>query len=244
MTYSAKVLHADQEHTGIRFAVPTIWLVTFFLFYVLIKGFLDSQPPGGIADYAVALSCFGALPLSLGIGAAGEKLLKQRWHSGHQVKISDQGLNVVLNEGEDLSVDWSRRANQILWKFPLKGYPRGGRERRVPGNWLCLATQVQQDEQRFIVYCLMSPKQADPILEKYRFHAINLADFYDSNTVKNWLTAPSRPSLPANMLTGKEGPFWLAERRRWHEGLELTSQDFEFFLDKVETHFQEINLAD
>jgi hypothetical protein len=146
MTYSAKVLHADQEHTGIRFAVPTIWLVTFFLFYVLIKGFLDSQPPGGIADYAVALSCFGALPLSLGIGAAGEKLLKQRWHSGRQVKISDQGLNVVLNEGEDLSVDWSRRANQILWKFPLKGYPRGGRERRVPGNWLCLATQVQQDE--------------------------------------------------------------------------------------------------
>jgi hypothetical protein len=244
MTYSETVLHADQEHTGIRFAVPTIWIVSYIIIYALIKGLLDNQPPGSVADYAVALSCLGALPISLGIGAASERFLKQRWHSGREVQVSDQGLTVVLNNVEDqLSIDWSRRANQILWNFPLKGYPRGGRERRVPGNWLCLATQVQQDEQRFIVYCLMSPKQAEPLLDKYRFHSINQADFYDTNGVKNWLTAPSRPSLPANMLTGKEGPYWLAERRRWHEGLELTAQDFKFFLEKVETQFREINLA-
>jgi hypothetical protein len=244
MTYSETVLHADPEHTGIRYTVPAIWIATFIVFYSLIKAFLDSQPPGGLAEYAVALSCFGALPLSLGIGAVSEYFLKKNWHSGRQVQVNAEGLTVVLNEDENLSIDWSRRANETLWTFPLKGYPKGGRERRVPGNWLCLASQLQQDEQRFIVYSLMSPKQAQPLLEKYRFHTINQADFYDSNGVKNWLSAPSRPSLPANMLTGREGPYWLAERRRWQEGLELTPQDFQFFLEKVDMHFKELNLSD
>jgi hypothetical protein len=90
----------------------------------------------------------------------------------------------------------------------------------------------------------MSSKHAEPLLEKYRFHRINLADFFDSNSVKNWLSAPSRPSLPANMLTGKEGPYWLAERRRWQEGMELTQQDFELFLQEVDQHFAELNLSD
>jgi hypothetical protein len=244
MTFSPTVLHADKEHTGIRYTVPAIWIVAFFVFYALIRSILDNQPPGGIADYALALSCFGALPLSLGLGALAEYYLKRTWHSGRQVKVNHEGMTVVLSKEEDLSIDWSQRGNQVLWNFPLKGYPRGGRERRVPGNWLCLASQVQQDENRFIVFSLMSPKQADPLLEKYRFHSINIADFYDSNGVKNRLSAPSRPSLPANMLTGKEGPYWLAERRRWQEGLELTPNDFEFFLDKVDTHFKELNLSD
>jgi hypothetical protein len=244
MTYQPTILHADQEHTGIRFTVPGVWIATFILFYILIKTVLDNQPPGGVGDYAAGLSCLGALPLSLGIGAAVEYFLKQRWHSGRQIKVTDQGLNVVLSEEEDLTIDWSQRANEVLWNFPLKGYPRGGRERRVPGSWLCLSCQLQQDDHRFIVYSLMSPKQAQPLLDKYRFHPINLADFYDTNGVKNWLSAPSRPSLPSNMLTGKEGPYWLAERRRWQEGLELTSQDFEFFLEKVDTHFKELNLSD
>jgi hypothetical protein len=241
---SPTVLHADQEHAGIRVAVPTIWIIAFIILYFLIKAFLDNLPPGGIGDYALALSCVGALPISLGVGAVGEYFLKKRWPSGRQVRVNNQGLTVVRKDQEDIFVDWSRRANQVLWYFPLKGYPRGGRERRVPGNWLCLSCQVQQDDHRFIVHSLMSEKQADPLLEKFRFHRINLADFFDSNTVKNWLSAPSRPSLPANALTGKEGPYWLAERRRWHEGLELTPQDFEFFLEQVKAHFRELNLSD
>jgi hypothetical protein len=243
MTYSSTTLHADQEHTGIRITVPAIWIIAFILFYFLIKAYFDSLPPGGIGDYALALGCIGALPISLGIGAAGEYFLKKRWRSGRQVKLGGQGLTVVRDGQDEIFVEWSRRANQVLWHFPLKGYPRGGRERRVPGNWVCLACQMQQDDHRFIVFSLMPSKQAEPLLEKYRFHRINLADFFDSNSVKNWLSAPSRPSLPANMLTGKEGPYWLAERRRWQEGMELTQQDFELFLHRVDEHFAELNLS-
>jgi hypothetical protein len=218
--------------------------MSFILFYFLLKAYFDSLPPDGIGDYALALGCIGALPISLGIGAAGEYFLKKRWRSGRQVKLGGQGLTVVRDAQDEIFVEWSRRANQVLWHFPLKGYPRGGRERRVPGNWLCLACQMQQDDHRFIVFSLMSSKHAEPLLEKYRFHRINLADFFDSNSVKNWLSAPSRPSLPANMLTGKEGPYWLAERRRWQEGMELTQQDFELFLQEVDQHFAELNLSD
>jgi hypothetical protein len=238
MTHSTTVLHADQEHSGIRFVVPAIWVFTFIIFYFVLKAFLDNRPPGGIGDYAVTLACVGALPLSLALGAISEYILKRKWHSGRQVAIHNQGLTVIRSEADNLTLDWSRRANQVLWHFPLKGYPRGGRERRVPGGWLCLGCQVQQDDQRFIVYSLMSRKQAEPLIEKYRFHAINVADFLDTNTVKNWLSAPSRPSLPSNMLGGKEGPFWLAERRRWHEGLELTPSDFIIFLNRVNEHFE------
>lgn len=244
MTYSPTTLHADQEHSGIRFAVPMLWLASFVIFYFVIKAVLDGMPPGGIGDYAVALSCFGALPLSLAIGAVFEYFLKRSWRSGRQVNLGGSGLTIVRKNEADIFVEWGKRANQVLWYFPLKGYPRGGRERRVPGNWLCLASQVQQDDHRFIVFSLMSQKTADPLLEKYRFHRINLSDFFDGNAVKNWLTAPTRPSLPANMLTGKEGPYWLAERRRWQEGLELTAQDFQLFLQQVEQHFKELNLSD
>ncbi|MFZ0544349.1 MAG: hypothetical protein WAM60_02855 [Candidatus Promineifilaceae bacterium] len=243
-SYSPTILYADQEHTGIRIVVPTIWAIIFISCYILIKVFLDGLPPGGIGDYALALSCVGALPISLGIGAAAEYFLKRRWPSGRQVEVSPQGLTVSFKDQEDLFVEWSRRANQTLWHFPLKGYPRGGRERRVPTNWLCLACQLQQDEQRFIVYSLMSKKQAEPLLDKHRFHGINLAEFFETNSVKNWLSTPSRPSLPANILTGKEGPYWLAERRRWEEGLELTPEDFEFFLQSVKDHFEDLNLSD
>lgn len=241
LDHSPTTLHADQEHTGIRFAIPAIWVVAFVLFYFLIKAYFDSLPPGGIGDYALALSCVGALPISLGVGAVCEYFLKRQWRSGREVKLGNQGLTVIRKEKEDVFVEWSKRANLIMWHFPLKGYPRGGRERRVPGSWVCLSCQVQQDDDRFIVFSLMSKKRAEPLLEEYRFHAINLADFFDTNAVKNWLTAPTRPSLPANMLTGKEGPYWLAERRRWHEGLELTRDDFELFLQKVDQHFEELN---
>ena len=244
MAQTSTILQADQEHSGIRISVPAIWIISFILFYFIIKAYFDSLSPGGIGDYALALGCVGALPISLGIGALGEYILKRQWPSGRQVKIDGQGLTVVRKDEDDMFLEWSRRANQVLWHFPLKGYPRGGRERRVPGSWVCLSCQVQQDENRFIVFSLMSKKNAQSLLEKYHFHGINLADFFDSNTVKNWLTAPSRPSLPANMLTGKEGPYWLAERRRWHEGLELKQQDFELFLREVDQHFAELNLSD
>jgi len=244
MAYSSTTLLADKEHAGIRVSVPAIWIVSFIIFYFIIKGLLDNLPPGGIGDYALALSCVGALPLSLGIGAASEYILKRQWPSGRAVKLGNNGLTVIRKDEEDIFVEWAKRANQLLWFFPLKGYPRGGRERRVPGSWLCLACQVQQDNHRFIVFTLMSKKLAQPLLEKYRFHPINLADFYDTNAVKNWLSTPSRPSLPSNMLTGKEGPYWLAERRRWHEGMELTKKDFNLFLQNVDQHFAELNLSD
>jgi hypothetical protein len=244
MTTVDTILRADQEHAGIRIAVPAVWLAAYIAFYFVMKAFFDGLPSGGIGDYALALSCIGALPVSLGVGAASEYFLKQQWPSGRHVKLGNQGLTVVRKDEEDIFVEWGKRANQVLWHFPLKGYPRGGRERRVPSSYLCLACQMQQDDHRFIIFSLMSEKSADPLIEKYRFHAINLADFYNSNAVKNWLTAPSRPSLPANMLTGKEGPFWLAERRRWHEGLELAQKDFETFLQRVDKRFEELNLSE
>jgi hypothetical protein len=36
------------------------------------------------------------------------------------------------------------------------------------------------------------------------------------------------------MLTSADGLFWIAEQRRWREGVEVAQQDFEIFMKYVE----------
>ena len=41
---------------------------------------------------------------------------------------------------------------------------------------------------------------------------------------------------PSDMLTGRNGRYWMAERRRWEEGLELEQKDFSAYIAYVEEH--------
>lgn len=231
------VLHVDQEHEGLRTAVILVLLLFFFVFYWLVYSLLRLEALATIRDYGVFISCLIGLVLALGASAVVERWLKRTWHSGRSIHLDEQGIRVQMRHQRGQHFRWDGHITRLNWTFKLRGYRRGGREKRLPGNWVCLACQLQQDDQRLIVYSYMPPKKAEQWLEpdeaSHSFQAISLADVSDSSSLSSRLRAPARPEISNEMLTGKDGRYWLAERHRWTEGLELTEPDFGTFMGNL-----------
>lgn len=239
VTNSRKViLHADREHAGVRYLVLAILAIVFIVGFFLVNKYLGSLTGSLISSYSLVLSCLSGLVIGLIFAGAGEYFLKKFWPSGRMVTLDEFGAEVTLPEGQQITLDWSLRSYATKWQFALKGFPRGGREKRVPASYYCLACQVQQDEVRLIVYGYFPKKRAAQWLENGDFLEIKPGDYYEDNPLKRWTRSPDRPELPASALTGKMGPYWMGERRRWTQGLELTVDDFETFLDKISAHVE------
>ena len=231
-TSSTITLNADQEHAGLRATVMAIVLGGFVIGFLATNTILSSGD-GLVASYSFPLSCILALLLALGAAALGETTMKRYWHSGRRLVLSDEELEAWLPEGKQVNVDWSGRVWAIRWHFSLMGYPRGGRERRLSKRHYCLACQLQQDDARVIVYSYMKGRQADQLLASGEFHGIDPAGYYERNPLSRLRSVTDRPNVPTNVLTGKEGPYWLAEQRRWSDGIELTEADFAVFYEAI-----------
>ncbi len=232
-SHTRTIIYADQEHGAIRFAVLFILLATFGLVFFLLSLLLQSPSLGLVSEYWFPLSCIAALVLSLATAAAGEVALKRTWLSGNSVVLDESGIQVTLSNDESKVLDWSRSIVATKWWFELKGYRRGGREKRVPGSYNCLACQLQQDDDRFIVHSYLPQKRATVMIEMANFHEIQPAQLQERNALPRFYAAPERPALPRSVLSGKDGRYWLAERRRWTEGLELKPDDFELLMNHV-----------
>lgn len=233
------ILHADQEHSGIRLAVFIGLFVGFVIGYALASWAIDAFAPDGWQDYSVFLSCAGSVPVALLFIWGLEKLLKRVWHSGLSIALDERGLYVhdrrngrPARPSDAPAMTWSGNMGQLRWYFRLSGYPRGGRERRVPANWLCLAVELQVDESRLSAYAFMPPDKAATWTQNPRqaFHIINPAELYQSSS-RTRFGPPERPTIPNHLLQTKEARYWLAERRRWEYGIELTPEDFATLLE-------------
>lgn len=241
------VLHADQEHTGIRFAVFAGLFVALLIGYRLVSLALRALAPPALLDYAFVLSCAGAIPIALLVIWGLEILLKRVWHSGLSIVLDESGLYVHDRRGgAEPALDalpamtWDKHLGQVRWYFKLSGYPRGGRERRIPPKWFCLAAELQQDEARLSAYAFLPPERAAEWTQKPKeaFHLINQAELYGRSSRLRF-GPPERPNLPNELLQTKEARYWLAERRRWHHGIELTPEDFATLLryaDRAAAH--------
>ncbi len=233
------VLHVDPEHNRLRLAVIGVLLLVFVVMYPVLVGLLQNQVGGTVGDYALSLACVGALLLSLGAGALAENLGKRNWHSGKKLILDQKQLSLHTPNGREAAMEWGRRITVTKWYFYLKGFPRGGRERRVPGSWTCLACRLRQDNQDIIVHGYLPPVKAESLVSDHTFHRIRPADFYEGTRLRRLVSAPERPSIPNSVLTGEDGPFWLAERRRWTEGLELAPDDFRILITYIYDHLAE-----
>lgn len=244
---SSFVLHADQEHAGLRVVVLGMVVLGVIVGYTGVNWALTRFASPEVQDYTVFLSCVGGAPLGLAIAWVGERILKRVWPSGNQV---------VLHSGETAVIEaaWQTdaaakteqnfepaRGDTLFWYFSLSGYPRGGSERRAPKRFYCMAAQVQEDEDRLIVYAFVSPRKTEELIEIMGtneegagFHEIEPKDVYDRKLLS--FRAPARPQIPAEVIRGPDGHYWLAERRRWQDGLELTAGDFETFIQFMRKH--------
>lgn len=219
-------------------AIFVALFVGLLLGFLVISRLLHALAPAAWLDYAIFLSCVGAIPVALLLIWGLERLLKRTWHSGLAISLDGRGLYVDdrRDGGRPQSVDvpamtWAANMSVLKWAFRLGGYPRGGRERFVSAKWVCLAAELQQDEARLSVYTFAPPEVAAEMTGNPRngFHVLNMAELY-ATSMRTRVGPPERPSIPQRLLQSKEARYWLAERRRWEFGIELKLDDFNTLL--------------
>lgn len=224
------VFHVDPEHTGLRLTIVLVLFLSLWLSYFLVRALLMLMLPEW--DSPAILACLGALPLALLLGWLVENLLKRTWHSGRRLILAEGRLRLERPDMEDEVIRLSKPLQALWWTFSLSGYPRGGRERRMPASWRCVAGQLRQDESRIVSYCFVPPPRVEEWERKYDFELLQPTEVYDSSLGAR-LGGPARPELPAEVVAGDQGRYWLAERNRWKEGVELTPDDFEILLKAI-----------
>ena len=216
-----------------------VFILLFIALLVAFFGlrFLLNAAGGWVAEYAFALSCFGAFPIAIGVIWVAERGMKQRWPSGRTVTLLADGVSVQTESGSTVTLTHAKEIVPMAWYFDLRGWQRGGRERRVPESWACLAVELKAGKEHIIIYTYLSPTQAERWLnanQRPDFYQIHPLKVYD-NSLRKRLGGPSRPEIPPEIITGKDGPYWLAERRRWIEGFELPEPEFETFMNHIQT---------
>lgn len=229
MTASTKptplILKADPLHSGIRLLVPLILVAAAAASFLLLRWLLRLVYPPHWPDYLGVLACSGGLGAGLALTALTETLLRRWWPSGRQIVVDEHSIQLRAN-GRLTHLDRAKPMTSTYWYFRLKGYPRAGAERRPPESHLCLACRLQQDEATIILYAFMPPKLSATWTADKRFHELRPADLYRTTPGRRLFTPPTRPKLSAELIRSQDGPYWLAERARWQDGLELTSDDF------------------
>ena len=112
----------------------------------------------------------------------------------------------------------------------MAGFTRYGRERQIPRGSYCCAVQLQQDEERIILFCFVPPPKLNAATESGPFVQLDIGDVYDTSLtgrMQQWRMPGGRPELPPGLIVSEKGRYWLAERKRWDEGVELTLDDFQ-----------------
>ncbi len=228
------VIRADQEHSALQGVVMALLLAAMVLVYFLLRSLSSSVAPS--SGFGGIFSCIASFPLSLLLVWPVEQWLKKMWPSGRSVRIDSQGVIAARSADSETTIAWSEPITPLNWAFTLSGYKRGGRERRVPKGWHCLATELRYGEKQITVFTYMPPKKSAALQagasSDHPFRQIDPAELHPSGLTSK-MGPPTRPELPSKLIAGKDGRYWLAERRRWSEGLELTPSDFEQFTKEV-----------
>jgi hypothetical protein len=230
------ILHADREHRGIEILVPLVILIAGVLSYLVLGDLLTSLIGGtGIGGFQPLLRLVLAVILGAVIGAGAEVVFKRYWHSGRLLRVSPDGLTAIYKKKPAESIDWDKRINVLCWRYVMHGYPRGGRERRVPSGHHLMACRLLQDDTSVVVHAYLSPKQAQGIPHYERFTNLNFASLYEGGFLKRF-GRPERPSLGSDQLSGQQGQIWVEEKKRWSDSLELDAGDFAAFVRVLDTH--------
>lgn len=231
------VLHADKEHGGIQLAVLLIMLAATIVTFLLIDSLLLIPLLDGQSwdDYRPFLRLVLSIVIGLALGGAGENLLKRTWGSGRQICLSAGGLTVKEKGRQAEQIGWDKRMNVLRWHYPLRGYARGGRERRVPSSHSLFACRLLQDDCSVVIYSYLPPRQEEMMPGRAHFSQLDITELSSSNMLKRF-SPPERPSISPALLSSKHGQFWTAEKARWTEGFELDPTDFAALLNELERY--------
>jgi hypothetical protein len=238
-TYSPQqtTLHADREHSGIQFTMPLIILAAWVGVYLLIDPLLlePLSDGGDLGGYRSIVRIVLTIVIGLAIGELVESLLKRTWSSGRQLRLDADGLTVAEKGKSSRRIQWGKRVNTLLWQYPLRGYSRGGRERRVPASHSLYACRLLQDEVAVIAYSYLAPRQQKAQVEPAHFVELDMSQLREPGVLKRF-SPLERPAIPPVLLTGKHGQLWAAEKERWQVGFELDPADYAILIGELMHH--------
>ena len=231
------VLQADKEHGGIQFVIPLIMLAAGLVAWLLIDPLILRPLLGGgdWDSFRPLLRIVLTVVLGVAVGGVAEGLLKRVWVSGRALQLDASGLTVEKKGGIPERIEWDKRVNVWRWQYALRGYPRGGRERRIPPGHFLLACRLLQDDASVCVHSYFPPKRAENVPGFNRFIKLNMVKLYSRDLFKR-ISRPERPPIPSSLLTGQHGQLWTAEKERWVNGLELDPDDFGTLMQVLERH--------
>lgn len=222
------ILYGDPEHDSLRMVIPLILLVGLGLGFGLFMTLLPRLFGGGAGQFTI-LSICGAVPVGLLLMKLADVVLKRMWHSGREIHLT--ATEICFQEPNTAArcfpLDESTQIGR--WCFKFEPYARIGRERQIKNGWYCFAVQLQYDGRRLIAHTFLNPRQAAAQLSQAPFHTLDMGKIYEismTNRLQQFWAPSGRPELPASLIVGENGRYWMAERNRWEEGVELAAEDF------------------
>lgn len=202
----------DREHSRLRLSIIAIFVVLWTIGF----GVSNALIPSAGFDIIAILIGFGVAALG---GRLIEPVIRERWPSGRAVVIDKQGVRLTLRDQIQTEVKASDAVSVLLWRFKVK------RRGRVPKGWYVVACALEQDDNYLAVYTFASPDQSEALGKNARF-----IELLGDKALKN----VKQDSL---RVAGEQRRLHLAEAHRWHEGAEMTFEDFEQFFTRLNGQF-------
>jgi hypothetical protein len=205
----------DKEHGALRFSVVVIFLVCWFITYLIFNALIPNE---GLNLIAIIIS-FALTALAT---QQIEQGLKRRWPSGRTVQIDHSNIQLADKNGTQQQIDPNKQVNVLMWRFTIK------RRSRVPKGWLMVACALEQEEAYLPVYTFMSSEQFD--LLKAANHFTVLVSQKESANKKGTAQTDLR-------LAGEQRRLHTAENARWMTGAEMTTEDFQSYIRRLQEYF-------
>jgi hypothetical protein len=199
----------DPEHNALRLATVGLFIIIMVVGFLIVNAIIPSEGFNILAGL-----------LAFGIGAIitrlSDPILKRWWPSKRSLRLDADGARMMLNDQIQANIRADGTANTHYWKFKI---PRRG---RMPRGWYVVACALQQDDTYLAVYTFASPAQVEALS--------SIKPFTELHSEKGKASAAKTESL---RLAGEQRRLRLAEEQRWHDGGELTINDFETFITQL-----------
>lgn len=209
---SPLTIAVDREHSALRLIVIAVFVGLWVVAFIIANTLIVSQGFNILAGL-----------IAFGVAALGSRLLepflKQRWPSGRVVEVDENGVRLITRGKTEADVKSNDAVSVLLWRFKV---PRRG---RVPKGWYVVACAIEQDDNYLPVYTFVSPEQNNTLNSAGRF-----IDLMSEKAAKN----VKQDSL---RVAGEQRRVRVAESHRWHNGAEMTFEDFQQFIARLNGQF-------
>lgn len=213
-TQETLVIPVDPEHSALRLAVIGIFIVLGGIIFFTLNALIPSQ---GFNILALIASFIITALLTQQI----EHLLKTRWPSGRTVRIAPDRVQIARRGRTEQEIITGQQVNVLSWRFEVR------RRSRVPKGWYMVACALEQDDNYIPVYTFMSPQSFDQL-----------------NAGGHFTRLASQKELNANngaqgnlRMAGEQRRLHTAENARWFTGAEMSSDDFQHYIRRLQEQF-------